>query len=638
MRITSLNIKADKSYGLGPIKMKNLGQVVAITGPNGAGKTRAIRKISKILAGHIKVSDANSVKAELERLKEQREKYRVELDNGREQLERFRDENSKEVAADNYYKNLIHEISGNEAGVKATSESIQRLEERLSNDLIVTDRYADSYLMTAYMPKALNLRDSEELSSSDLRQSANRASQLGIGGLADGALAQIQNVQNRWCDTFNPHADISDVEKAQMIEEYNRLNEYVEAFLGTGVKRNSEGAATLFGRAIGQADLSDGQKILLQICVAIYSQAERLSEVMIVLDEPENHLHPKQIIYVIDKLKECLVDGQIWIATHSINVLAHLDRSSIYYITDGCLEYHGNRPLTVLRGLLGDDDEIGRLRDFLNYPAQLASLKFTAECLIAPHVVNTGPEDEQIQQINQVVKEHGDNQEKIMLLDIGAGKARLLSNLALLNEDVNTADWLEYYAFDISDEHKNECVSALEDCYGKGCKRYFNDETKLIESLREGAFDFVILCNVFHEVDPKSWLDMFSEYRLIRKALKDDGTLLIVEDHELPVGEKAYANGFVVFNKRQFKILFGIEDYRVVDARGGRLRAHYIPCSALNNITAETRSRALEDLKSESYTAIQAIRSNEATYRNGRLHGFWTAQATNSELALRELR
>ena len=103
MRITSLNIEADPSYGLGPIKMRNLGQVVAIAGPNGAGKTRAIRKISKILAGHIKVSDVNSIKAELERLKEQRDKCRVELYDEKRQLERIHDKNSKEVASDNFY-------------------------------------------------------------------------------------------------------------------------------------------------------------------------------------------------------------------------------------------------------------------------------------------------------------------------------------------------------------------------------------------------------------------------------------------------------------------------------------------------------------------------------------------------------
>jgi len=130
--------------------------------------------------------------------------------------------------------------------------------------------------------------------------------------------------------------------------------------LNTKLDRDKNGDATLFQRRLGDTRLSDGQKILLQFCVALYSQKKSLDELILFLDEPENHLHPEALIEVVDKIIASVTNGQVWIATHSINLLAHFDPSCIYYMEDGVLRYSGNVPHQVLTGLLGSEDEISK--------------------------------------------------------------------------------------------------------------------------------------------------------------------------------------------------------------------------------------------------------------------------------------
>jgi antitoxin component YwqK of YwqJK toxin-antitoxin module len=108
----------------------------------------------------------------------------------------------------------------------------------------------------------------------------------------------------------------------------------------------------------------------------------------------------------------------------------------------------------------------------------------------------------------------------------------------------------------------------------------------------------------------------------------------------LAVGEKAYKNGFLVFDKIQFKKLFGIiENYLVHDARrDGRLKAHFIKKEYLKNLTADTRIEAIDSLLHTSKKEVLRLRSEEATYKNGKLHGIWVQQLANAQLALGELR
>lgn len=184
----------------------------------------------------------------------------------------------------------------------------------------------------------------------------------------------------------------------------------------------------------------------------------------------------------------------MWIATHSINVLAHFDPSCIWYIDDGKVSYAGNVPQTVLEGLLGNEKEIEKLSNFLSLPAQMASSKFAFESLFYPQVLITGPGDHQVKQIHEIIKDRISKGEKLKVLDFGIGKGRLLStiyeNERLRNS--NVTDWLDFYGYDKFNIHKDLCIKVFEEIYGNSNNRYFNEAKEMLAKHDENTFDLVL--------------------------------------------------------------------------------------------------------------------------------------------------
>ena len=156
------------------------------------------------------------------------------------------------------------------------------------------------------------------------------------------------------------------------------------------------------------------------------------------------------------------------------------------------------------------------------------------------------------------------------------------------------------------------------------------------------SFDVVIMCNVLHEIDPKDWLKLFQSEGLISSLLSDNGMLLLVEDHQIPIGEKAYQKGFLVLDTPQLKDLFKISeketDFTFSDKRGdGRLKAHQIPKRCLVQIDEASRLSAIKSMSTTAREKILEIREDKKNYQNGKLHGFWTQQFANAQLNLAEL-
>ncbi|RZK11266.1 MAG: hypothetical protein EOO43_19465, partial [Flavobacterium sp.] len=329
--------------------------------------------------------------------------------------------------------------------------------------------------------------------------------------------------------------------------------------MNTELKRNKEGQAILFNQRIGLANLSDGQKILLQFCLALFAQEASLDSLIILMDEPENHLHPAALIEVLDKIIPHVSNGQIWIATHSINVLAHFDPMSIWYMEKGTISYAGNVPHKVLESLLGDEEEISRLSNFLLLPSQMASNKFAFESLFYPEVLLTGSEDHQIKQISSILEQRIKQGETLRILDFGMGKGRLLSTIIETADDIATIpSWIDYFGYDKFDTYKQQCESLLHNVYGDTAHRYFNTIQDILKICGEHSFDIIIMCNVFHEIDPHEWLNLFVSEFSISNLLKPSGDLIIVEDQLLAVGERAHLKGFLVFDELEFKKLFKI--------------------------------------------------------------------------------
>ncbi len=637
MKITKVNIPKDyvDNQGLDDIKMDRLGNIVLLAGKNGSGKTRVLNKVFSTLSTKPTKETLNEIPSSLARIKRNQITNKNLLD------ENIRlEQSSTTLDKKDEAKAFVQKFT---SYLQASENDIAGLQTLQNWNLIETDFLVDNYSFIYFVPKTLTLSDSRDFSKKKISDAATALDSPGIDRLASGALAKIQYVQEIWFNATHQLAQTTVEEKEKAENDYKKLCIIIETFLGTKLTRTIDGDATLFGFPLGQSKLSDGQKILLQFCLAIYSQQQALKDLILVLDEPENHLHPAAIIEIIKRIQTCVTDGQVWIATHSIPLLAHFDPSVIWYVENGKISHAGKIPEKVLQSLLGDEEEIAKLQDFISLPAQYATTRYAYESLFAPQVVMTGKEDPQVAQIRGELWATAANG-KIRVLDYGAGKGRLIANLAEEEEGEHNSlvNSIDYIAFDKYSSDKEACEAALTKVYGSAERRYYNDFDTLFSYYDIASFDVVIMCNVLHEIDPADWLTLFQHGGAISSCIKETGSLLIIEDHRMPIGEKAYQKGFLVLDTPEIKELFQIKeadtDFSFSDYRGdGRLKAHKIPKRLLGNITYKTRKAAIELLSSKARNKIIETRNADQNYKNGILHGFWTQQFANAQLNLAQL-
>lgn len=637
MRITKVNIPKEdfeSPDGLDYIKMDRLGQVVLLAGKNGSGKTRILNKV-------IRTFKVKPRKRDVEKTLKQKESLIKSIEIDERKIKQFTQQlnASVDMVLNVNLDNAIKETEQRNAEYKKQVTSKDIL---LNWDFVETDQLADRYSATYFVPKTLDLADCSSFTKQGMLDHANSLSAVGIDGLPSGTFSKIQVIQDRWWNATHQSSRIGEKEKAKAIDEYEKLTKLIRIFLNTDLSRDMDDQATLFGFPLGKAQLSDGQKILIQFCVALYTQENDLKDLVLVLDEPENHLHPSIIVETIDRIVSSVPNGQVWIATHSIPLLAHFDPSMIWFVESGSIKHAGKIPEKVLSSLLGDEEEIAKLKDFINLPAQYAISRHAYECLIEPPAVMTkGTDAQSIQMRNELLKIS--NNDRVRVLDFGAGQGRTIANIFDLDQQdiLKLVEKLEYIAYDIFDTYKVQCENSITKVYGNADGKYFNDEGKLLSTYDKKSFHVVLMCNVLHEIDPKEWIRLFAKDGFISEILSDNGIVLLVEDYQMPIGEKAHQKGFLVLDTPQLKELFKITEkdntFKVVDHRGDdRLKAHYIPKECLSRIDAQSRVASLESLSKIAKTKILNIRQGEQNYSNGKLHGFWTQQFANAQLSISE--
>lgn len=636
MKIKKVDIpkSEDNHDGLGHIKMEKLDNIVLIAGKNGSGKTRILNKIFGVISSKPTKSFIANTKIQLENEKRNLTLYETNLGNLNKQLSIA----SNELHIDQLKRDIADSIRFGES----SKQQILNMDRQLNWKQIETSDLADSYSAVRVVPKSLALQDSNSFPKNQMMGYAANISSVGVDNLPQGSFAKIQVIQDRWFNSTHQHSQVSQEEKKKAVEEYEKLQKIIDIFLNTPIGRTINDEATLFGFPMGQSNLSDGQKILLQFCLAIYSQETALKDLILILDEPENHLHPSVIIETIERIQKCVSNGQIWIATHSVPLLAHFNPSQIWFVENGKIQHAGKIPEKVLNSLLGDESEVAKLQDFISLPAQYASSRYAFESLIEPGAIMTDSTDSQSMQVRADLLKLA-SLGKLRILDYGAGKGRLISNITDL-DSVN-ADKLiqsiDYITFDKYPTDKDICESALSKAYGSSENRYFNDMNRLLSVYNKASFHVVIMCNVFHEIDPKDWLKLFQPEGIISGLLAENGILLLVEDHQIPIGEKAYQKGFLVLDTPHLKDLFKISEEEIgftfSEKKGGRLKAHQIPKNYLIRIDEASRLAAIRSMSITSREKIIETREKEVNYQNGKLHGFWTQQFANAQLNISEL-
>ena len=639
MKIESILIPVSQaaSVGLQEVKLSKLGRVVLVAGRNGSGKSRFLN----LLQAHV-----NTILGigEMSYLIERKKQYNnyvagwvAEQQSIEQQLEQSPN-GSNNVNLRKYYTTLQRQID-------EYKKDIEDVDDKAS--LLAMNKIIGRANTVKYVPLNSMLTDSNTLTPNQLQEYANYASNPDMEKLRHATLAKIQAVQTKWFYATHQASKVPIQERQQAIEDYERLQIFIKRFIDADLEIDlNSGVATLFGKPLGKAMFSQGQRVLLQFCIALYTQDTALSDLVLILDEPENHLHPSAMNEVLDRLRSVVTNGQIWIATHSVNVLAHFQEETLLYMENGAISYAGNDTMKVLGGLLGDEEEREKLSGFLALPFVMSGTRFAYESLMGAAVVMTGVADPQMQQIREALsaaRAGGTCSGRLKTLDFGAGKGRLaatLHEMAELHEPLS--NWLDYVAYDPDTTNAVECRNNIERAYIEVGHRYYNDLSELRQRQLDGTFDLVILTNVFHEIPPEKWTETLSSD--IYQLLKPSGKLIIVEDQRLAHGEHAHNYGFLLFDTLEFYKLFAItpadvesEYYSFIGEQRGRLKDHYIAPELLRRVTNGTRKEALKELVINSRKKIEQIRGLPATNQNGRLHAFWLHQFANAQLAIEAL-
>lgn len=576
-----------------PLRMAALGKVVVLAGPNGAGKSRLLRLIPALMGKHLDAAQRKELIAKVEELKQN-------IDTWQATLERLSGDPDPEAKA------MLNETTVRMSQNKA---EIDLRMARLSIANVVSTAGDRPPTVVPFVPTTSRLSSPEDVSDAQAKGHAKQMVKLGVDGTESAAPAYLRGVMRAAYRFASEETEEAQSAKAAEASLLSILAKLLDAKVVPTL--NDDFNLVIGGVPLTARGLSPGQQVLFQFGCMLHAQGGSLENCIVLMDEPENHLHPQVMITLMDEIIAKLgPTGQIWIATHSVPLVAHLataDSSCLWLVENETVTSAKRGPEKVLDSLMGGEDGPSRLRDFLRLPSEYAALTFLAQCIEPPGVVGSDIKDPQTNQISSIVNGLRRGDRRIRVLDFGAGKARLLSTLA----QAGSADsWLDYFAFDVDVEHMEERKSELKAVYGEeAANRNLNERDLQNRTLDPGSVDVVVLCNVLHEIEPSMWLEYFGQRGRITELLKDGGGLLIVEDYGIPIGERAHRYGFLLLDIGELRALFRIDEADVVEKRlvsatpensrhTNRLVAHLVEKRCIGRADAQSRIDAIRTLRS----------------------------------------
>lgn len=313
------------------------------------------------------------------------------------------------------------------------------------------------------------------------------------------------------------------------------------------VVTKSTGIWKLDGEPFNYNDLSPGQRTLFTYCLLFFlldqNPQVNIKESILLIDEPELHLHPESEIDLIKSIKGVIGEkGQLWIATHSLSILANLSYDEIFMVKGGTIIHpQKTTPEDCFVQLMGIGHQVEKLSHFVSNISIWAYMNFITQCFDNPDVIESAkandPEVELFKK-SLKLKENG-----TILLDFGAGKGRVFKEL---KNDLNLNNKLNYSALEINNENTHELLTL-------GIKTVYNSHNELPKKF----FDYVLLCGVLHEVPIIEWEENLNK---IKDSLKDDGFIILIEDLMLPKGEKIEKEGFLILDSTSVQTLFSMRE------------------------------------------------------------------------------
>lgn len=405
------------------------------------------------------------------------------------------------------------------------------------------------------------------------------------------------------------------------------IRDFMKLELGY-VQAGAEVFPTLNGRRMARSELSPGQLYLLEFIVRILDktlsqyrddESSLWQGMMVMIDEPENHLHPAALLDMLQRMRELVGDeGQIWLATHCLPLLSELEDDEIWTIENGKVQHPNAEQIArTIKLLVGTGNRAERFRERLSAPDQWAATKFISNCIIPPSTVPFTPDDPQLKQLRSRIAECSGDNASIRVLDIGAGRGRLAS---LLSPEIKNLEYLPV-----------EPDTFLHPTIHGSSEHFLTDKWGIIAGVEaapvefDSTVDIAVLCNVLHEIPPSQWCMVLNR---TKQLLKNNGVLLICEDQLMPLGERPHRLGYLVLGKKEFMSLFGLERSPPEARHSNDFYKERLLCISVSkdqiNPTLETVKNAVQNLKGRMTVEVKRLReaNNTATARTGREYGF----------------
>lgn len=378
-----------------------------------------------------------------------------------------------------------------------------------------------------------------------------------------------ENILKKINDFFYP------ITEKKLIISQENLDGIKEPFLEKKAWRKTEIFAVLEpdGKMINlEAEMerfSPGERLLLYMAIFFALRRNGTRERIIILDEPETHLHPQALLEFTCTLTKNFPHTTVWIATHSLFLLPEFRFENIVYMESGAVVPRNSSLYeTVLAAMLGENSK-GTRRFFSSLPFW-QYVEFLTECFATPKVVDTvDSKDEQVLMFVRALE----TQRIRRVLDCGGGNGRLGLSLKAAGVPLEVYD-----IYDI-------------------CPSYTGDEFTVYTRIEDikGSYDCVVMMNFLHEVDPDDWPALFHN---MQDILKPNGNLLFVEVAALTEGEWPNETGYMVLGKKELSTLFNATDsLSEIHIRNKQKSVGVlVPRQSLISVTKNTVSKSIKQL------------------------------------------
>ncbi|MDO8422718.1 MAG: AAA family ATPase [Parvibaculum sp.] len=455
-------------------------------------------------------------------------------------------------------------------------------------------------------------------------------------------------VLKQFLTTRNALISITDEEGLERTERWDNLKKILASTMKIEVGYDSNSRLTIDGKYVDDAfrQFSDGQKKLFKFSVTLIGNSFTDREQVVFFDEPETSLHPEAAATMIKGMQRVLSNGQLWIATHSLPLIASLGLENVWYAENGSISYGGRKAEHVINSLLGGRENLSSLRDVISEPDRIAIARFASECLNAPPTAGEAkPNDPQHLQAQEIFLKNLSSERKVNVLDWGAGRGRL--KIWLDQQKKNNS--INYTGYEPDKKIAEIGSKRVQIATGTNSNCITSDLTEINSLADEFAgFDFVVLANVLHEIEPKQWLSTFKTIALV---LKDDGRLLILEDGLIPVGELPTISGYLLVDQLACSYLFQIKLEDVIETQvndekmKSRLRCFTIHKKDVKQVTKSSILNCIRSIQSTSLALTTELRrqhyqGNAGTidFNDGHKHALYMLQYANASIALEELK